>query len=192
MTHCSALITCQAILITNCNFLWLQMSPATRCSHVHLHNRSVINSCTFKKRKEKRKLMDAGTGSFICLSVSDLFLFYFASNVCFPFLSFRSGSFSRKISCPVLFLSTPLCSRRWCDVPGFVPAGSVSSFSTLLISLLICLPVCLLGHFPSLRHVWGSTSTGSGCRTLKHASLGFPFHFSLLEALGTDSMKTHR
>ena len=158
--------------------------------------------------------MHADTGLFICLSVSDVFLFYFASNVCFPFLSFLSWSFLRKISSPALFLSTRLCAKRWCDVPGFVPAGSVSSFSTLFISLFICLPVCLLGHFPSLQHVWGSTSTGGvqhvwgststggvqhvwgststggvqhvwgststggGCRILKHASLGFPFHFN--------------
>ena len=49
---------------------------------------------------------------------------------------------------------------------------------------LLCPPVCLLGHFPSLRHV-GSTPTGvfeGGCRPSTHSSLGFPFHFSLLRA----------
>ena len=47
---------------------------------------------------------------------------------------------------------------RWCDVLGFVPAGSVSSFSTLQIFReashlwgLLCPPVYLLGRFSSLR-----------------------------------------
>ena len=46
-------------------------------------------------------------------------------------------------------------------------------------------PVYLLGHFPSLRHVQGSTPTGvfeGGCQPLTHFSLGFPFHFSLFVA----------
>ena len=45
---------------------------------------------------------------------------------------------------------------------------------------LLCPPVYLLDHFPSLRHVQLSTSTGvfeSGCRPLTQSSLGFPFHF---------------
>ena len=60
-------------------------------------------------------------------------------------------------------------SSRWLtrDVLGFVPAGSVSSFLTLKIFpeasnmwRLLCPPVYLLGHFPSLWHVQGSTPTG--------------------------------
>ena len=73
----------------------------------------------------------------------------------------------------------------WCDVRGFVPAGSASSFSTLQIFReashlwgLLCPLVYLLCHFPSLRHVQGSTPTGvfeDGCRPSTHSSLGFPF-----------------
>ena len=62
-------------------------------------------------------------------------------------------------------VSTPGDQR--CDVLGFVPAGSISSCSTLHIFReasrlwgLLCPPVCLLGHFPALRHVQGSTPTG--------------------------------
>ena len=58
-------------------------------------------------------------------------------------------------------LSSP--GDRWCDVPGFVPTGSVSSPSTLQhfreanhLRGLLCPPVYLLGHFSSLRHVQGS------------------------------------
>ena len=45
-------------------------------------------------------------------------------------------------------LSTPLShSDQWCDVLGFVPAGSVSSFSTLQIfarqSIYVCVCVCV-------------------------------------------------
>ena len=54
-----------------------------------------------------------------------------------------------------LSLSTPLSCDQWCHVLGFVPAGSVSSFSTLQIFReashlrgLLCPPVCLLGSFP--------------------------------------------
>ena len=53
-----------------------------------------------------------------------------------------------------------------CAVLGFVPASSVSSSSTLKIfrdashlRCLLFLPGHLLGHFHSLRHVHGSTST---------------------------------
>ena len=54
------------------------------------------------------------------------------------------------------------------DVLGFpfVPTGSVMGSSTLQIFReashlwgLLCLPVCLLGHFPSLWHIQGSTAT---------------------------------
>ena len=67
---------------------------------------------------------------------------------------------SRKIVQRFLFprLSPP--GDRWCDVLGFVPAGSVSSFSTLQIFQesshlwgMLCPSVYLLGHVPSLRHV---------------------------------------
>ena len=58
-------------------------------------------------------------------------------------------------------LSSP--GYRWCDVLGFVPTGSVSSPSTLqhfreanYLRGLLCPPVYLLGHFPSLRLVQGS------------------------------------
>ena len=74
---------------------------------------------------------------------------------------------------------------RWCDVLGFVPAGSVSNSSTLKLFQeashlwgLHCPPVCLLVHFPPLWHVQGSTSTGvfeGGRRPLTHSGLGFPF-----------------
>ena len=70
---------------------------------------------------------------------------------------------------------------RRCDVHGFVPTGSVSSSSTLPIFRdannmwwLLCPPVRLLDHFPSLLHVQGSTSTGvseGGRRTLTYVSL---------------------
>ena len=80
---------------------------------------------------------------------------------------------------------------QWCDVLGFVPEGSVSSQApqhfklTRRKPLLMVSPVYLPGHFLSLWHVQGSTSTGvfdGGCRTLTHASLGFAFHFSLFVA----------
>ena len=67
---------------------------------------------------------------------------------------------SRKIIQRFLFprLSPP--GNRWCNVLGFVPVGSVSSSSTLQIFRdashlwgLLCPPVYLLGHFPSLWHV---------------------------------------
>ena len=72
-------------------------------------------------------------------------------------------------------LPMPLFSGdRWCDVLSSVAAGSVSSSSTLQIFWkashfwgLLGLPVCLLSHFPSFRHVQGSTPKGvleGGCR----------------------------
>ena len=64
----------------------------------------------------------------------------------------------------------------WCDVLGFVPAGSVSSSSTLQIFRdvrnswwLLCRPVCLLGYYLWLLYIKGSICTGDlegGCRTL--------------------------
>ena len=94
---------------------------------------------------------------------------------------------SRKIVQRFLFPRFSSPGDRWCDVIGFVTAGSVSSSSTCQIFRdasqllwLLCPPVCLLGHFPSLRHVQGSTPTGvfeGGCRPLTHSSLGFLFQF---------------
>ena len=62
-------------------------------------------------------------------------------------------------------LSSP--GHWWCDVLGFVPAGSVSSSSTLQIFReashlwgLLCPPVYLLSRFLSLWHDQGSTPTG--------------------------------
>ena len=97
------------------------------------------------------------------------------------------SSFQRKIVQRLLFPRLAPPGDRWCDVLGFVPAGSVSSFSALLRDAshlwgLLCLSVCLLGHVPSLRHVRGSTPTGvfeGGCRPSTQFTLGFPFHFSL-------------
>ena len=96
---------------------------------------------------------------------------------------------SKKIVSRFLFQSLSPPGDQWCDVFGFVPGGSVSSFSTLQIFWkakhlrgLLWPPVYLLGRFPSLRHVQGSTPTGvfeGGCRPLRHSSLGFPstLHF---------------
>ena len=95
---------------------------------------------------------------------------------------------SRTIVYRFLFprLSPP--GDRWCDVLGFVPAGSVSSFSTLQIFReashlwgLLCPPVYLLGRFPSLRYVQGSTSTNRNFRRWMstidafHSGLPIPF-----------------
>ena len=95
----------------------------------------------------------------------------------------RSGRLVQRLL--IRHLSPP--GDRWCDVLGFVPAGSVWSSSTLQIfrdtSHLWCLlfpPVYLLGNFPSLQHVQGSTSTKifeGGCRPLTNSSLGLAFHF---------------
>ena len=79
-------------------------------------------------------------------------------------------------------LSPPV--DRWCHVLGFVPAGT-RSFSTLWIFQeashlwgLLCPPVYLLGHFPSLRRVQGSTPTRvleGGCMsTIDTFQSGFP------------------
>ena len=48
-----------------------------------------------------------------------------------------------------------------------------------------CQPAYLLGYFPSLQHVQGSTPTGifeGGYQPLVHSSLSFPSHFSLFVA----------
>ena len=69
------------------------------------------------------------------------------------------------------------------------PASSVSSSSTFqifrdasLLWLLFFPAFCLLGHFPSLRRVQGSTPTGVS----ESANLGFPFYFSLFVAICED------
>ena len=74
---------------------------------------------------------------------------------------------SRKIIKRFLFPHLSPAGDRWGDVLGFVPACSVSSSSTLEIFQeadhlrgLLCPPLCLLCHSPSLRHVQGSTPTG--------------------------------
>ena len=96
---------------------------------------------------------------------------------------------SRKILFLFQHLSPP--GSRWCDVLGFVSAGSVSSSSTLQIfwgashlCWLLFPPVYLfVGHFPSLWHVKRCTSTGvfkAGCQPVTHSNQGFPFHCSLL------------
>ena len=77
-----------------------------------------------------------------------------------------------KGDCLALPLSIPLTpGHRWRDVLGFVPTGSVSSSSTLQIFWevshlwgLLCLPVYLLGHFPSLRwkRIWYNLTISNG------------------------------
>ena len=72
---------------------------------------------------------------------------------------------------------------RWCDVLAFAPACSVSNFSTLQIFRrdtsqlwgLLCPPVCLLGHFPSPRHVQGSIHTHTHFSTINTFQPGLPF-----------------
>ena len=101
------------------------------------------------------------------------------------------SSFQGRSSCASSFHASPP-DDRWCDALGFVPAGSVSSFSILQIFGeashlwgLLCSPVYLLGHFPSLQHVQGSTPAGVfewERRPSTHFSLGFPFHYSLFVA----------
>ena len=91
-------------------------------------------------------------------------------------------------------LSTPSLLQAICGMMslGFVPAGSVSSFSTLQVCRekqatcegCFCPSVYLLGRFPSLRHVPGSTPTGSKVDVdRRHMPVwAFPFHFSLFVA----------
>ena len=78
-------------------------------------------------------------------------------------------------------------------VPVFIwRSSSASAFDASLfqaindvMSLALCLPVYLLGRFPSPRHVQGSTPTGvfeGGCRPSTHSSLDFPLHSSLFVA----------
>ena len=95
------------------------------------------------------------------------------------------------LSCPFkedhIVIPFPCLSPQgeWCSyVLGFVPAGSVSSSSTLQIFQdtshlwwLLCLTVCLLGHFSSLWRVHRSFRGGS--RPLAHSSLGFPINVKM-------------
>ena len=73
-------------------------------------------------------------------------------------------------------MSLALCPQV---VSALCPQVALRHFRS---SELLCPPVYLLGHFPSLRQVQGNTPTGifvGGCRPLTHSSLGFPFHFLL-------------
>ena len=76
-----------------------------------------------------------------------------------------------------LSLSTPVSSR----CPQLVSqAPQHFRSSTSHLWSMLCQPVYLLCHFLWLRHVQDNTPTEfleGGCRTLTHASLGFPFHF---------------
>ena len=72
-------------------------------------------------------------------------------------------------------MSLGLCPQAASQVPQHF--RDASYFWGLLFP-----PVYLLGHFPSVRHVQGSTPTWvfeGGCRPMAHSGLGFPFHFSL-------------
>ena len=83
----------------------------------------------------------------------------------FPFSSFQGRLLcTSSLHAFVHFLITclSLSGDQWCDVPGFVPAYSVSSSSTFQIFWganhlwwLLCPPVHLLCHLPSLKHVQG-------------------------------------
>ena len=75
-------------------------------------------------------------------------------------------------------LSAP--GDRWSDGPGDLCPTLTSALPRRFSHLwgLLCPPICLLGHFPSLRHVQGSTPTGvfeGGYQKLTHTSVGFPF-----------------
>ena len=79
-----------------------------------------------------------------------------------------------RLALPLSRLS-PSGDRR-CDVLDFVPSGTVTSSLTIqifreasLLRGLLCPPVYLLGHFPSLRHVQSKHTIGvfeGGCRPL--------------------------
>ena len=66
---------------------------------------------------------------------------------------------------------------------GLIDNHHSGSFSSFQLSQLWWLLYTPAHHFPSLWHVQGSTSTRvfrGGCRSLSHARLGCPFHFSPL------------
>ena len=96
-----------------------------------------------------------------------------------PFLSFqgrRSSASSFRASLLQSIsgvMSLALCPQVVSQAPQHFRASKTSNLWRLL-----CLPVYLLSHFPSLRHVQGSTPTGvfeGGCRPWTHSSLGLPF-----------------
>ena len=86
----------------------------------------------------------------------------------------------------VLPLSTPFSSRRSPHCPQVVsqaPQHFRTSEKQATCEGCFFSPVYLLGHFPSLRHLQGSTATGvfeGGCRQLTHSNMiSLPFHFLL-------------
>ena len=105
------------------------------------------------------------------------FQFQSSSDWRWPFLILWKKSVER-----FLFprLSPP--GDRWCDALRCVLLNTSDLPRRKPLVMAACpasLP-CLLGHFPSIRRVQSSTPTGDfegGCRTLTHASMGFPFHF---------------
>ena len=100
------------------------------------------------------------------------------------------SSFQGRSSNAFLFprLSPP--GDRWCHALGFVHASRVWSCSTLQIFReaskfwgLLCPPVCLLGYFPSLRHVQGITPAGvfgGGCWLFDTVQSWLPIPFFII------------
>ena len=87
----------------------------------------------------------------------------------------------------------PICApRRHSGVSPMLPLKQFQCWVWLTMARLwwlLCPPVYLLCHFLWHRHVQDSSPTGcfeGGCRTLTHASLVFPFHFSLFVAGSLD------
>ena len=93
--------------------------------------------------------------------------------------------FWRKIVSRALVLSTPLNSRRFsASCPQVVCQDPPHFFKTRINCYSCFSSQSLLCHSPSLHRAQGSTNTGvceGGCWTLTHASLNFPFHFSIFE-----------
>ena len=96
---------------------------------------------------------------------------------------------SRKIIQPFYFLCLSPPGNWWCDIPGFVPTGSVSSSSTLQIFkyishlwwLLWLKSICSVISFDfGTSRIAYPQKSSHGCGILLNASLGFPFHISLL------------
>ena len=95
-----------------------------------------------------------------------------------------------------LFQCPSLLGHQRCDVLGFVPTGSVSSFSTLPIFwealVTVALPASLSAQSfpftPACPGQYTHWSFEGGCWPSTHSSLGFPFHFSLCSKL-TESVK---
>lgn len=103
----------------------------------------------------------------------------------------------RKMVERFLFLRLFFPGYRWLrDVLGFVPAGGVSSFSTLHIirdashfGWLLCPPVCLLSYFAWFRHVQNKGVFEGQCWILSQANIDFQFHFSLFLDKITESVR---